>query len=306
MLLLDGTQWSNPKTWPRSVWIAIAFTSLNFLRPLWTWWRQRRAEAWPIISAQTESTFIEPPSSLRLGIDPRSYLAQIHYSYLVKGERCSGTYQRECGTNKEALDFLRALENQPTTVHYDPQAPCSSYMDEGAVELLLQRRNSIPDSETCTAKTGDRVPAWLAPFLAVFLVAAAVGVLISVWVHLTTLSGRTPELASLMWMLHFGVLIVSIPAILITLRRIGGAGRRTYWRVALKGAPDWMRYVVYATLGYAALNFFFFMLSSNSSRGLDGTTVQTWKLFSGHWIAGYCVSFALLYSALSSRRSETS
>ena len=282
----------------------IAFSAISSIAPIWRWLRRRRIQSWPIAPAQTESTTIEPPKNFRFRKNAQSYLAQIHYSYSISGERFHGIYERECGTSEEALDFLRALENQPTTVHYSPKNHGSSYMDEEAVELLLQRRDPIPYSETYTAKAGDRVPAWVAPFLAFFMALAGIGFLASLWVHLIALTGHTPKPESLLWIMHLGVFVVFIPAILVTIRRVGSSGRKNYWKLALSGTPDWMRYLVYAATGYAVLNFVFISGSLPSS-GSKGMTAETWRLFSGHWIAFYCASFALLYAALFSRRSET-
>jgi len=298
--------WLNPARWSPIIWIWLAFAVIGFLPRVWRRWQRRQAESWQVVTAQTEPGTVEPPATFRLGRNPKAYLAQINYSYSVAGQHYTGRYEREMGTNEEALDFLRDLENRATTVHYNSQDPEKSCLDEQAVEQLLQERSPIPESETYVAKAGDRIPAWLAPFLGIFLGLAAIGFLLSLWVHIEAVLGHQPIPANLFWVLHVGIFVVFIPAIFVTARRIGSTSRKDFWKAALRGTPDWIRYLVYACLAYAVVNFLLVFgpdFLSNSGKG-NGNPPDQWRGFSGHWMAFYSAAFAMLYAALATRRSR--
>jgi hypothetical protein len=98
-------------------------------------------------------------------------------------------------------------------------------------------------------------------------------------------------------MLHMGIFVVSIPAVLVDRKRIGSARRRDYWKLALRGAPEWMRYMVYGFGGYAMLNFAIFAFQApQGSRGANPPAV-VWRGFSGHWMFFYSAALASLYAA---------
>jgi hypothetical protein len=53
--------------------------------------------------------------------------------------------------------------------------------------------------------------------------------------------------------------VVWIPAVLVAQRLVGSTNRKDFWKVVLKGSPDWMRYMVYTFFAYAFVNFLLFM-----------------------------------------------
>ena len=61
------------------------------------------------------------------------------------------------------------------------------------------------------------------------------------------------------WILHIGIFIVWLPAVLTAQRTVGNMNRSDFWKIVLKGSPDWMRYMVYGFMGYAVVNFLLFM-----------------------------------------------
>jgi len=68
----------------------------------------------------------------------------------------------------------------------------------------------------------------------------------------------------------------------------------------LRGAPEWMRYMVYGFGGYAMVNFaIFFFHSPHGGSGANPPAV-VWRGFSGHWMAFYSAALAILYSAAAS------
>ena len=66
--------------------------------------------------------------------------------------------------------------------------------------------------------------------------------------------------------------------------------------MVLRGALDWMRYMVYGFFGYAFLNFALFMAKAPSGHA-EGIPAIVWRGFSGHWMLFYSAALATLYSA---------
>ena len=107
--------------------------------------------------------------------------------------------------------------------------------------------------------------------------------------------GRT--VSSPFLVLHVGTFVVWLPSVLVAQRLVGNARRTDFWKVVLKGAPDWMRYMVYGFLGYAILNFLFFMTKASSGGSGANPPAAEWREFCGHWMAFYSAALAILYSA---------
>ena len=109
--------------------------------------------------------------------------------------------------------------------------------------------------------------------------------------------GRRVAPEAFFWMLHLGIFIVWFPAVLVAQRIVGNTNRKDMWKVVLKDSPDWMRYMVYGFLGYAMINFLFFMAKSPTGGSGANPPAEVWRGFSGHWMAFYSAAFAMLYSA---------
>jgi len=104
-------------------------------------------------------------------------------------------------------------------------------------------------------------------------------------------------------MLQVCIFVVWIPAVLVSIKRVGNTRRQDYWKLVLRGAPEWMRYMVYGFFGYAMLNFaIFFFQAPQGGRGGSGANppAVAWRGFSGHWMAFYSAALAILYSAAAS------
>jgi hypothetical protein len=133
-----------------------------------------------------------------------------------------------------------------------------------------------------------------APFIAL----SAVGLLASLTVHLYALFNLPNPLGSFVWALHVGIFVVFFPAILTTNKALSNEKfqQKDFWAVALKGCPPWMRTMVYGFFGYAFLNFAYFIAFAEKDPH-NANTAATVRGFSGHWMAFYSASLALLYSS---------
>jgi len=72
----------------------------------------------------------------------------------------------------------------------------------------------------------------------------------------------------------------------------------------LKGAPDWMRYMVYVFFAYEFVNFMIPMGQASSGGRHTTTSAVDWRGFSGLWMAFYSAAPAILYSAAKTMESS--
>ena len=130
-----------------------------------------------------------------------------------------------------------------------------------------------------------------------FAVLAAVGLTLSILSHFAALLGLQGALGDYAWVLHVGIFVVWVPAVLVSQRLTADFARKDFWKAALRGSPPWMRYMVYGFFGYALLNFALFIMRAplkGESGAMPPTVVRG---FSGHWMAFYAAALAILYSA---------
>jgi hypothetical protein len=153
-----------------------------------------------------------------------------------------------------------------------------------------------------------------------FFIIAITGFCLSLSVHLATFVGVDPQQSfPFVWLLHIGIFIVWLPAILIANRRTKGAPRSDQWRTIFRGAPWWIAALIGPVFLYAFFNFFFtiFVLLGGHSPTVrngayalsdHGRVVRTIsehdyhryrayeaRLFSGHWMLFYLAATAMLY-----------
>jgi hypothetical protein len=278
--------WTDPTTWPWPVYVALAFFLANWLVPAWRWFRQRSAAGWPTTEGHIESVEVTKPEFnpfVRRGY----YMAALAYSYSVGGTAYSGRYKRYLPTEADAEEFVRDLQDKPTVIHYSPSRPSSSMLLEPDIAAFLQNRPPVPAS--LLPSVGDSLPGWSKPLLWLFALLAAIGLLLSLWVHLGVLEGRSPP--SMVWSLHIGIFVVWIPAIIVAQRLVGNVNRVDFWKVVLRGSPVWLRYMVYGFLAYAAISGFLFFGSAR------GSSVDPLRMFSTVWMVFYSSALAILYSA---------
>jgi len=133
-----------------------------------------------------------------------------------------------------------------------------------------------------------------------FMYLAGIGLVLSVIVHISALLGITPPLGEVSWVLHVGIFIVWLPAVIVANRLVKDFKQKDFWKAALRACPKWMKNLTYFFFGYAILNFILFLVleaGSGNSKG-SGTPSTVFRGFSGHWMVFYCVAMAILYSAI--------
>jgi hypothetical protein len=294
--------WTDPSTWPWIVYVWLVMLAVGWLKPLWRWIQRNRASRWPTVSGQIESVTVSEAKRSFLSTSPRgsspSYTAELGYSYFTAGNVEAGFYKRDFGTEGEASEFVRELKGKPVVVHYNPNKPSASTLSEASIESLLQTRAPKPAWELSASPLPDAVPEWLQPFLWVFIGLSAVGFLLSLWVHFGAVAGRRVAPAPFFWILHMGIFVVWFPAVMVAQRQVGNLNRKDFWKVILRGSPDWVRYLVYGFLGYAIVNFIYFFLQAPTGRNEGANPpAMVWRGFSGHWMVFYLSALAILYSA---------
>jgi CubicO group peptidase (beta-lactamase class C family) len=306
MIVGNPFRWADPGTWPWFVYVWLAATVAGFVKPLWRWIQRNRAKSWPITTGQIESASVNEPEPGFMSSTPRrgsrAYVAELGYSYRVVGQVEAGFYKREFYTEEEAQEFLRDLKGKPVTVQYNPNKPSTSIVSEPSIQTLLQTRAPKPVAEIFSSVSTSSVPPLVSRLLWVFVFLSAIGLAVSLWVHLGAVMGRRVAPEALFWTLHMGIFVVWLPAVLVAKARVGNIRRKDFWKVALQGSPDWMRYMVYGFLGYALINFALFMLQAPTGGGGETPPAVVWRGFSGHWMAFYSAALAILYTAAANER----
>jgi hypothetical protein len=284
-------RWTDPTTWPWIIYLWLALLVGGWILSSWRWLKRRRAADWPIADGRIESTEVTKPNFSFT--TKRGYsVARLGYSYSVAGSIQSGQYKREFPTQPAANDFVRDLMGKAVAVRYSPSKPSRSMVLEPDIEAVLQNRPPSSDDESVTRTA---IPEWFGPFIWVFVWVSAIGLVVSLWVHIGALMGRT--VSSAFWVLHVGIFVVWFPSVLVAQRRVDNTSRKDFWTVVLKGAPDWMRYMVYVSFAYAFVNFMFFMAQTPSGGRHTAPSAADWRGFSGHWMVFYSAALAILYSA---------
>jgi hypothetical protein len=135
-----------------------------------------------------------------------------------------------------------------------------------------------------------------------FMYLAALGLVLSVIVHVLSLFGISSPFGETSWVLHTGIFVVWLPTILVANRMVRDFRQKDFWKVALRACPQWMKNLTYFFLGYAILNFALFFISDftagDSAKHAGNTAPNVLRGFSGHWMVFYCVAMATLYSAI--------
>lgn len=295
-------RWVDPSKWPWFVYVWLAATAAGFVKPFWQWVQRNRAKSWPITTAQIESATLNETKPGFFSSSPRKsspvYVAELGYSYRVAGQVEAGFYKREFYTEEEAQEFLRDLKGKPLTVHYNSKKPSTSIVSEASVQILLQTRAPKPVAEISSSVAKSSIPPLMGRFLWVFVVFSAVGLVVSLWVHIGAVAGHRVAPEALFWILHVGIFVVWFPAVFVAKARVGNLRRKDFWKVALQGSPDWMRYAVYAFGGYALVNFALFTLNAPTGGGGENPPAIVWRGFSGHWMLFYSAALAILYAAV--------
>jgi hypothetical protein len=299
--MLGQFNWLHPSTWPWVVYVWAVFALAGTVKPAFLWLRRKQAEEWPIADGRIDNVNVTKP---RFSVTVRQghYLADIAYSYSVEGTSYSAHFRNELPTEREAVEFARDLDGKPILVRYNPDKHSSSTLRISDIEALQATRT--PEASLSTAPERDAVPDWLRPFLWLFVGISCIGLALSMWVHVGAIFGQRVVPESFFWMLHVGIFIVWIPAVLIAQRLVGNTSRRDFWKVILKDSPVWLRYMVYGFGAYAIVNFLLFLANTPAHSYGANPPAEVWRGFSGHWMAFYTAAFAILYSAAKSNQSS--
>ncbi len=129
-----------------------------------------------------------------------------------------------------------------------------------------------------------------------FAILAGVGLVLSIAVHLCALVD-VAIFGEYVWLLHVGLFIVGLPAVLYSMKLTKFSKRADFWKAALRGCPRWMRTMTAVFFVYAIFNFSIFFLSGVTSSHLSPPPLDAVKGFSGHWMAFYAGALAILTSA---------
>ena len=195
------------------IWAAFALAGLA--KPAWNWHRRQRAGGWPVAEGRLESVEITKPS-FSFTTQRGYYVAELGYSYSVAGTLQSGCYRREFPTEYEAEEFVRDLKGKPIAIHYNAIRPSRSALLEPDIESLQQNRAPSPLADYPSA--ANSVPDWIRPFLWLFVCFSAIGLVVSLWVHLGAVMGRRVAPEAFFWVLGVGIFIVWLPAVLVAQR----------------------------------------------------------------------------------------
>jgi len=132
------------------------------------------------------------------------------------------------------------------------------------------------------------------------MIYAAIGLLLSLCVHVLSIIGYQPAGPGLFFALHVGIFPLWIFVVLISLKMTGGSRpRKDFWKFVLRGCPVWLKYLTYGFFIYAVVNFlYFFVTTATSGKAhAGGVSPSDWHGFSGHWMAFYCAGLAISTSA---------
>jgi hypothetical protein len=136
------------------------------------------------------------------------------------------------------------------------------------------------------------------------MIYAACGLILSLLVHLLSLSGLQPPGGPALFVgLHVGIFPMWLPVVLIAIKLTSGMGpaiglRRSQWKVLFSGCSAWMTYMVNGFFIYAIVNFVFFMLIAPTGKQIGGDPPSSvWRGFSGHWMVFYSTGLAIFTTA---------
>jgi hypothetical protein len=133
----------------------------------------------------------------------------------------------------------------------------------------------------------------LFPFIGI----AALGLILSLLVHLSALFGQPIPLGHRAWGLHFGIFVVWIPTVIAGNFLARDVDRKNWWRFALRGCPDWYRYFTYGLFAYALINFAIFLMRTWAAPRNGGLSDEVGLIgFSGHWMAFYAAALGAMWS----------
>jgi hypothetical protein len=151
---------------------------------------------------------------------------------------------------------------------------------------------------TSTESTGflNSFRSHFSPYLQVFLTLSGIGFAVSLLINIASMMGRRIPPEGFLPILHIGVFVVWIPAVFLVKQKVGYVRGPDVWEKALKGSPDWMRYLLWTVFCYGFISFLGFAVL-HSMAGSTDADFSEWRLFSDVWLMFYAAAFALFYAA---------
>ena len=137
-----------------------------------------------------------------------------------------------------------------------------------------------------------------ARFLRPFMIAAGVGFVVSLILHVLAVFGWGLWLGGGVLVLHVGIFVVWFPAVYVASKLAKGFKQWDIWKAALRACPLWLKILPQATLAYGAVNFFIWMHFFRGSVPNGASGAWQLRATSGIWMGFYVSAMAILYSAI--------
>ena len=135
-----------------------------------------------------------------------------------------------------------------------------------------------------------------------FSILAAIGLLLSVIVHIYALLGQQVPFGKLTYGLHVGLFIVWFPAASVGKRLSKDFKQSELFQAVLRGCPIWMKRIPYLFFLYGVINMLWFVSTGQTQTTkcgvMDtGNEIEQFRIFSCFWMVGYSAAYSVLYSA---------
>jgi hypothetical protein len=102
----------------------------------------------------------------------------------------TGQYSRIFHTETEALEFIRDLWGKTLTAQVNPAKPTKSLVFNSEIQNLIRARPSRTFEQMNCQNPDELTRYWFTSFLQLFVILAAAGFLLSVWVHVGAILGH--------------------------------------------------------------------------------------------------------------------
>ena len=143
--------------------------------------------------------------------------------------------------------------------------------------------------------------------LDIFIFLAAVGLLLSLIVHLVGFFNNSERLNKISAIFWFGWIVIVIPAAIIADRITANYPRKEYWERIFMNCPEWMKYGAYFFFAYGLFYIAVVILKAYFSYKIAGSETdrsneQVFNInflsLSGMTMVWYSYALAVFYSAL--------
>jgi hypothetical protein len=149
-----------------------------------------------------------------------------------------------------------------------------------------------------TSGLAGRLAAWPEKIpLSPFIIFAATGLVLSVFVHVLAFFAVTLPIKDAVFALHVGIFVIWIPVVALN----QGRGRNHVFNQG----PKWMQRALTIVFIYAMASFIYFIATAprdKKSTAGKPAPASVVRGFSGHWILFYSAGLAALWNARVARR----